>query len=351
MTTTPDTTKLLAMARDWQAIAQREASECLGTPEGAARLAESKRYGMLMDALAQASVPTVAATPEREALAAEVKRLADEAAKSEKSRFECERYINVYEDSPDERAELRRLTAAAEGARAAFHAVIDALAASPAAGVPQPMNETQLLVGSNGLATCIDDEYLKRGDWREHALRFVKSAISIRDAMWLAATPPAAPAPQPEAAEPVPAPVQPVATAFRGGSKLFGRATILQAWLPAADALPCGEHLLYATPPAPAQQSVEKDAARWLTKQDYIDLCGLDDEFSDGDGWTLPKARMQRLAEIGVVRRTSGNIYSITSFGMRCLTPGGWPLPLRTAEEYNEQSRQQAAALAQQGDK
>ena len=35
--------------RDWQAMAQREASELLGTPEGAAKLAEAKRYGALAD--------------------------------------------------------------------------------------------------------------------------------------------------------------------------------------------------------------------------------------------------------------------------------------------------------------
>lgn len=45
--------KLIRMARDWQAIATREAAEFLGTPEGAARLVEAKRYGLLADALAQ----------------------------------------------------------------------------------------------------------------------------------------------------------------------------------------------------------------------------------------------------------------------------------------------------------
>lgn len=44
--------KLIRMARDWQAIATREAAESLGTPEGAARLVEAKRYGLLADALA-----------------------------------------------------------------------------------------------------------------------------------------------------------------------------------------------------------------------------------------------------------------------------------------------------------
>lgn len=39
----------LLTPRDWQAQAQREAQELLGTPEGAAKLVEAKRYGMLAD--------------------------------------------------------------------------------------------------------------------------------------------------------------------------------------------------------------------------------------------------------------------------------------------------------------
>lgn len=45
---TDSITRLLT-PRDWQSIAQREASELLGTPEGAAKLVEAKRYGMLAD--------------------------------------------------------------------------------------------------------------------------------------------------------------------------------------------------------------------------------------------------------------------------------------------------------------
>lgn len=39
----------LLTPRDWQAQAQREGNELLGTPEGAAKLVEAKRYGMLVD--------------------------------------------------------------------------------------------------------------------------------------------------------------------------------------------------------------------------------------------------------------------------------------------------------------
>lgn len=40
---------MILTPRDWQAIAQREASDLLGTPEGAAKIAEAKRYGALAD--------------------------------------------------------------------------------------------------------------------------------------------------------------------------------------------------------------------------------------------------------------------------------------------------------------
>jgi hypothetical protein len=39
----------LLTPRDWQADSLREANELLGTPEGAAKLVEAKRYGALAD--------------------------------------------------------------------------------------------------------------------------------------------------------------------------------------------------------------------------------------------------------------------------------------------------------------
>lgn len=51
---------------------------------------------------------------------------------------------------------------------------------------PKPMNETQLLVGSNELAPAIDDTFLRDGKWKPLALAFVKAAINIRDAQWRA---------------------------------------------------------------------------------------------------------------------------------------------------------------------
>ena len=44
---------MILTPRDWQAIAQREASDLLGTQEGAAKLAEAKRYGALADMIEQ----------------------------------------------------------------------------------------------------------------------------------------------------------------------------------------------------------------------------------------------------------------------------------------------------------
>jgi len=52
----PSSSQLVSMARDWQAMALREAAELSGAAEGAARLVESRRYGMLADALAQPAV-------------------------------------------------------------------------------------------------------------------------------------------------------------------------------------------------------------------------------------------------------------------------------------------------------
>ena len=42
----------LLTPRDWQARAQLEASDLLGSPEGAAKLAEARRYGALADHIA-----------------------------------------------------------------------------------------------------------------------------------------------------------------------------------------------------------------------------------------------------------------------------------------------------------
>lgn len=71
-----------------------------------------------------------------------------------------------------------------------------------------------------------------------------------------------------------------------------------------------------------------------LSDQDMADLRRLDDLFSDGQGWDLPRKRMQRLAELGVVQHKGGGRYNITSFGAHCLNLE-WGLPLRTTAQIN----------------
>lgn len=91
--------------------------------------------------------------------------------------------------------------------------------------------------------------------------------------------------------------------------------------------------------PAPAGQAV----GAMLAKADIDDLLRLEAIFSDGEGWDLPKARMQRLAEIGALRHSGGGRYSFTSFGQWCI--GSWrALPLETVEEANERSRREMEA-------
>jgi hypothetical protein len=84
-----------------------------------------------------------------------------------------------------------------------------------------------------------------------------------------------------------------------------------------------------------------------LQPQDLADLERLDDLFSDGEGWDLPKERMQRLAELGVIRRTTRDHYSITSFGRYCLGRADFPFPLKTVEEFNRAAH--AAMLSRNG--
>jgi uncharacterized protein YqfA (UPF0365 family) len=58
----------LVTVRDWAGIALREATVLAGTPEGAAKLAESKRYSAIAETLA-------ALVAERDAAVADAKRL------------------------------------------------------------------------------------------------------------------------------------------------------------------------------------------------------------------------------------------------------------------------------------
>jgi hypothetical protein len=68
------------------------------------------------------------------------------------------------------------------------------------------------------------------------------------------------------------------------------------------------------------------DDMKWLQR--------IEDQFADGEGYDAPAETMKRLADLGVVRRTSGSRYTMTSFGMHCLYPDEWTLPLRTHSDY-----------------
>lgn len=72
--------------------------------------------------------------------------------------------------------------------------------------------------------------------------------------------------------------------------------------------------------------------AAMLTQQDIEDIVRLDDQIADGDGYSMPRDRMRRLAELGLVRHHSAGRYSITAFGR--WAAGVWTeLPLLSDEE------------------
>lgn len=51
---------------------------------------------------------------------------------------------------------------------------------------PMPMNEDQLLVGSQAIAPALDDAFLVGGKWKPYGIAFVKSALALRDWQWRA---------------------------------------------------------------------------------------------------------------------------------------------------------------------
>lgn len=68
-----------------------------------------------------------------------------------------------------------------------------------------------------------------------------------------------------------------------------------------------------------AQQAAAPGALALLNADELAALRRFDETCQDGEGYDVPKAMMQRLAAIGVVRRTSGSYYETTDFGMRVL--------------------------------
>jgi len=68
-----------------------------------------------------------------------------------------------------------------------------------------------------------------------------------------------------------------------------------------------------------------RGTGRLLNANELAALRRFDECAQDGEGYDVPKEMMQRLAEIGVVRRTSGSYYEHTDFGQHVL--GNTPPP------------------------
>ncbi|WP_314435826.1 hypothetical protein [Massilia timonae] len=68
-----------------------------------------------------------------------------------------------------------------------------------------------------------------------------------------------------------------------------------------------------------AQQAAAPGALDLMNADEMAALRRFDETCQDGEGYDVPKTMMQRLAAIGVVRRTSGSYYETTEFGLRVL--------------------------------
>ena len=72
-----------------------------------------------------------------------------------------------------------------------------------------------------------------------------------------------------------------------------------------------------------------------ILDEEMKDLHRFHECASDGEGYDVPKERMKRLAEIGLLRRVTANIYEHTTFGLSVIDgdftnpapiPEGWQL-------------------------
>ena len=68
-----------------------------------------------------------------------------------------------------------------------------------------------------------------------------------------------------------------------------------------------------------AQQAAAPGSLDLMNADEMAALRRFDETCQDGEGYDVPKTMMQRLAAIGVVRRTSGSYYETTEFGLRVL--------------------------------
>jgi hypothetical protein len=89
--------------------------------------------------------------------------------------------------------------------------------------------------------------------------------------------------------------------------------------------------------------------AAWLLPNDMEALKRFYETSEDSQPYDVPKDRMLRLAEIGVLQKHGGSRYSLTAFGQHVLDllPEGWPrLPLKTHADHDAYTNAQIDAAA-----
>ncbi|MDH0356901.1 hypothetical protein, partial [Morganella sp. GD04133] len=81
---------------------------------------------------------------------------------------------------------------------------------------------------------------------------------------------------------------------------------------------------------------MDSNNIEFLQPEDLNNLKRFNETCEDSQPYDVPKEKMQRLAELGVVRRHSKSYYSITSFGMYVLSQNNEliKLPLKTESDY-----------------
>lgn len=85
----------------------------------------------------------------------------------------------------------------------------------------------------------------------------------------------------------------------------------------------------------------------WLLQEDMQDLQRFYETCEDSQPYDVPKDRMRRLVELGVIQWCGGARYSITAFGQHVLDllPEGWPrLPLKTHADHDAYTNAQLDA-------
>lgn len=70
-----------------------------------------------------------------------------------------------------------------------------------------------------------------------------------------------------------------------------------------------------------------------ITESELNDLHRFSDTCEDSEGYDIPKPRMQRLAAIGLIRRTHANCYEITDFGQIVMEAGFPPIAPRFSHD------------------